>query len=81
VEDFRNLVFGAPKPFYQPNHDQHVVQFKRRKVIQNPELDANNQLTHEQMEREKQFLKSQYDFAPLCNEFEIVYEDSAKFNK
>lgn len=85
MNSFKDTVFGRKSEVsLNPEAYQSAYQFtlRRRKLTQhNPALLENNQLTIEQMEQEKHFLKSQYDFPPQCNDFEIIYQDSVKFNK
>lgn len=62
--------------------DMYSSTMKRRKLNQRQmDLPSDNILSPEQMEQEKAFLKSQYDFPPVCNDFIIIYENSVKFNK
>lgn len=85
MNSFKDVVFRRKSEVpLAPETYQNAYQFtlRRRKLTQhNPSLLENNQLNPEQMEQEKQFLKSQYDFPPQCNDFEIIYQDSVKFNK
>lgn len=41
---------------------------------QQPEFGAD-------MQDDKEYLKAQYDHPPNCDDFEIIYEKSKKFNK
>jgi hypothetical protein len=82
LNEFKEGAFGKKfRSYREEDKDLSQITYRRRKALQNPPLMEGNKLTTEQMEKEKQFLKSQYDFPPLCNDFEIIYEDSVKFNK
>ena len=55
---------------------------KRRKTAYRDCRDiGEDPLDPEDIEKEKQFIKNQYSFAPECELFDIVYVQSEKYNK
>ena len=55
---------------------------KRRKTAYRDWREVGDEpLDPADIEQEKQFIKSQYSFAPECELFDIVYVQSEKYNK
>ena len=82
LDGFKKMVFGdccqtaASTPEMKPQNTLNTDFYK----------GFLNQMKHQltdkdQMEFEKQYLKSQYAYAPEINDFEIIYDTSKRTNK